>query len=154
MTETHSENPLVGLWMMVKYYVKFEDGHEIFPLGEDAEGYIYYSPEGFVSGVMMAGNRPAFTTGDRLSASNEEKAAAWDGYVTYAGFYELEASNERVIHKIRASLYPNWSGEDQYRYINRLENGHIELTAHFDEAKGVRRSAIVEWRRALPDDYQ
>ena len=149
-----ADNPLVGLWILVKYWVRFEaDGREVFPLGEDAKGYIYYSPEGFTAGVMMRNNRPNFKTGDRLGASAEEKVQAWDSYITYMGYYRLEEGGKRVVHKIRLSLYPDWSGQDQFRYITYLENGEIELTNYIEE-KGIRRVAIVRWRRATPDDYR
>jgi hypothetical protein len=148
------KNSLIGLWILVKYLVRFEqDGREVYPFGEDAKGYIYYSPEGFTAGVMMRNDRPNFTTGDRLGATEAEKVKAWDSYITYMGFYELEEEEQRVIHKIRLSLYPNWSGQDQYRYIQYLKNGNIELTNYIEE-RGVRRVAVATWRRATPEDYE
>ena len=148
------DNFLVGLWKLVSYKVRFEaDGREVYPFGEDAQGYIYYSPEGFTAGVMMRANRPNFTTGDRLGAAEAEKVKAWDSYITYLGFYRLEEGGDRVTHMIRASLYPNWSGADQFRYIKHLDNGDIELS-NFIEERGVRRVAIATWRRAAPDDFR
>lgn len=151
---SRSKNPLAGLWILVKYLVRFEkDGREVCPLGEDAKGYIYYSPEGFTAGVMMRNDRPNFTTGDRLGATDAEKVKAWDSCITYMGFYRLEEGGDRVTHMIRLSLYPNYSDQDQFRHIKYLDNGNIELTNYIEE-RGVRRVAIATWRRAAPEDYK
>lgn len=142
-----SDNPMVGLWELVAYVVRFADGRETFPLGNDPYGYIYYSPDGFVSGMMLERDRAHFKTGNRLSASAEEKVRAWDSCVTYMGRYEFQG--DRVIHHIKASLYPDWSGDTQPRYYKPEPNGDVSLTAHFEE-NGVRRDAIVYWRRTTP----
>ena len=147
-------NPLVGLWILVKYVVRFSaDGREVFPLGEDAKGYIYYGADGFMTALMLRNNRPLFQTGDRLGASEEEKVRAFESYISYHGFWEFveEGYQTRVRHKMAFNIYPNWSGQEQVRFIRYLENGEIELDNYIEE-NGIRRVAICRWRRATTGD--
>lgn len=45
----------------------------------------------------------------------EEMAQAAESYVSYCGRYSLGKGS--VTHHIEASLYPNWVGTDQKRFI-------------------------------------
>lgn len=141
---TMNDNPMTGLWELVSYIVRQADGRETVPLGADAVGYLYYSPDGVVSGIMMERNRPHFQTGNRLGASVEEKVRGWDSAITYMGTYEF--LGDRVMHRIKASVFPDWSGANQLRYRRVLASGNVELTAQLEE-RGVKREAIVTWRR-------
>jgi hypothetical protein len=138
---------MIGLWALVSYVVRFDDGRQSRPLGDDAVGYLHYAADGVVAGTMMERGRPRFRTGNRLGADAAEKVKAWDSVVTYMGTYEFHG--DRVLHRIKASVFPDWTGEDQWRWRTVRPDGDVELTAHFDE-RGVRRSAIATWRRVDP----
>jgi hypothetical protein len=137
-------NPMVGLWSLVAYVVRLPDGTQTAPLGTDAVGYLHYGDDGVVAGVMMARARPRFATGNRLGASADEKVRAWDSVVTYMGTYEYRG--DTVLHRIKASVFPDWTGEDQLRHLRVLADGSVELTAVLVE-RGVRREAVATWRR-------
>ena len=47
-------NPLVGAWRLVSYEGRTGD-NVLYPLGEDATGYIMYTHDGYMSVSMMAG---------------------------------------------------------------------------------------------------
>jgi Lipocalin-like domain len=138
------DNPMVGLWALVSYAVRMPDGRTSAPLGADALGYLHYGADGVVAGTMMARARPPFTTGNRLGATPDEKVRAWDSVVTYMGTYEFRG--DTVVHRIKASVFPDWSGVDQLRHRRVLDNGDVELTAVLEE-RGARREAIATWRR-------
>lgn len=142
-------NPMVGLWSLVSYEVRMAGGASSAPLGRDAIGYIQYSDDGVVAGIMMSRGRPHFTTGNRLGATAEEKVRAWDSVVTYMGTYEF--AGEVVHHRIKASVFPDWTGADQLRIRRVLDNGDVELVAQLEE-RGVRRDAIATWRRIQPHE--
>ena len=135
---------LVGVWKLVRYCTAYEGGPEIFPLGRDATGYIQYTPDGYMFGAMSRAHRAPFAVADRLRASPEEKARAFDDYVTYCGRYRI--AGDSVFHRIEMSLLPNWVGEEQERRIE-WRDGRLALIAEWT-VDGVRRVAIVEWERA------
>ena len=138
-------NPLAGVWRLVRYYTRYDDGETIYPLGEDAVGYITYTPDGFMSGSMMRANRRPFAVADRLRATPDEKARAFDDYVTYCGRYRVEG--DTAYHCIEVSLLPNWIGEQQARRIEPRDNGRIALVGEWI-VNGKKRIAVVEWERA------
>jgi hypothetical protein len=102
-----SSNPLVGTWRLISWENRTLDGEVSHPLGEEASGYIAYNEDGYVFVPIMRPGRTRFVTGDLLSGSPEEKAAAADSYVSYCGRYEFHG--ETVIHHVELSLFPNWS---------------------------------------------
>jgi len=145
------ENPMVGLWKLVSYIVRLSDGTENYPLGKDAVGFIYYGCDGFVSGIMMERSRPHFETGNRLGARADEKLRAWDSAITYMGTYDF--NGDHVVHQIKASVFPDWTGDNQLRHRTVKDNGDVELTACIEE-RGVRRDAIATWRRIPVSEMQ
>jgi hypothetical protein len=67
-----------------------------------------------MSVTFMSVGRPNFKSKDLRGGSIEEKVGAADTYFSYCGKYEIRG--EKVVHHIEASLYPNWTGEDQERF--------------------------------------
>ena len=49
-------NPLIGAWRLVSYEGRTGD-NVLYPLGEDATGYIMYTHDGHMSVAMMAAGR-------------------------------------------------------------------------------------------------
>ena len=45
----------------------------------------------------------------------DEMIAAYQGYLAYYGTYTIDESRGVVVHKVEASLYPNYVGSDQVR---------------------------------------
>jgi hypothetical protein len=136
---------LVGVWRLRRYWTRYDQDPPLYPLGEDAHGYIMYTPDGFMSGTMQRSGVAPFRSADRLSATAHEKASAFDAYVTYCGRYRVEG--ERAYHRIEISLLPNWIGEEQVRRIEWQDGDHVRLVGEW-EFDGRRRVAVVEWERA------
>jgi hypothetical protein len=141
MQQTRS---IIGAWRLVRYWTRYDDGPVIDPLGDRPVGLILYGPDGHMCGTMQRAGAAPFAVADRLSASPEEKARAFDDYVTYCGRWRTDG--RRVWHRVEASLLPNWIGEEQEREIRWLGDDHIELVGSWDFG-GRRREAVVEWRR-------
>jgi len=142
---TLTPEALIGTWELVRYFVRFADGTETAPLGEDAVGRICYLRDGHMFGFMARAGRVPFASADRLLATPSEKAQAFDDCVTYTGRWTL-LDDGMVVHHVELSLLPNWTGQDQLR-IPRLDARGLELAAHVGEG-AARRSAIVRWKRA------
>ena len=98
------------------------------PYGGGVDGYLLYSPAGWVSATLMARGRPTLSE-DRFalhglrkqllagepSALDESQLdlladffVAAHGYVTYCGPFDVDA--REVHHHVHASLLPQWIG--------------------------------------------
>jgi len=140
-----SARTLVGVWRLRRYWTRYDDDPPIYPLGEDALGCIMYTPDGFMSGTMQRAGVARFRTADRLAASGDEKANAFDAYVTYCGRYRIDG--DVAYHRIELSLLPNWIGEEQARRIEWEDDDRVRLVGEW-RFDGRRRVAVVEWERA------
>jgi hypothetical protein len=115
-----TDHPLIGTWRLVAYELESATGAISYPYGHDPSGYLIYAADGYMSVAFMTSGRVPYVSGDRLRGTPEERAAAADSYVSYCGRYEL--LDDRVIHHIEVSLFPNWVGVAQTRYITRAGN--------------------------------
>lgn len=70
---------LVGAWRLDEFSVAAQDG--TVSLGEDVEGLIVYTPDGYMSAQLM---EPG-PSGEFMPGTLEEDAAAAAGYIAYSG---------------------------------------------------------------------
>ena len=138
------QNSLIGAWRLVTYEAHTGDD-VLYPLGEDASGYIMYTPDGYMSVLMMASGRPNFEAGDMLAGTDEEKLAAASTFVAYCGRYDY--LGDRVIHKIEVAFYPNRVGTEQVRYVH-LNGDELVLTTPPMVLAGKSRKGRIVWQRA------
>lgn len=139
-------NPLIGAWRLVTY--EAHAGDEVsYPLGEDASGYIMYTPDGYMSVLIMAAGRANFESDDILGGTDEEKLEAASTFLSYCGRYEF--LGDRVVHKIETASYPNRVGSEQTRFI-QLEGDELLLTTPPMVIRGTPRSGRLLWERAAP----
>ena len=137
-------NPLIGAWRLVTYEAHTGDD-VLYPLGEDASGYIMYTPDGYMSVLMMAAGRQNFEAGDMLAGTDDEKLAAASTFVAYCGRYDYQG--DRVIHKIEVAFYPNRVGTEQVRYV-QLHGDELILTTPPMVLAGKSRKGRIVWQRA------
>ena len=135
---------LVGTWSLLSYRLLGSLGRVRFPYGEEPVGYLLYSPDGHMAVSIMSGGRVHWAGTDIRRQTAEEAAAATRTYLSYCGTYTLLA--DRVLHDIRTSLFPNWTGTRQERFY-RMRDGCLELsTAPFEPHPTSPRAQLV-WRR-------
>ncbi len=134
---------VVGTWHLQRWETHHPDGRITWPLGPDAVGYLFYTPDGYMSVAMMQANRPAFAEGDLLGGTPEEKAAAASSYVTYCGRYEV--GDGTVIHHVDVSLFPNWVGVDQERFVE-VKGDELTITTRPLRIGGETINRLV-WER-------
>ncbi len=139
-----SKERLIGAWRLERWTTQYEDGRLIYPMGEDATGFLLYTPDNYMSAFLSRGQRPAFTTGEQLTATAEEKIRGWDSYFSYCGSFSVEG--DRVIHRVETCQYPNWVGQVQDRTL-RFEGDRLHLLTPAQKTRrGLQTSAVV-WRR-------
>jgi hypothetical protein len=136
--------PLRGTWRLVSWENRSASGEVTYPMGPDSIGYLTYTADGYVFVVLMRAARAAFTADDLLSGSADERAAAAAGYISYAGTYELRA--DRVIHHVKASLFPNWIGTAQERRVG-WDGPRLLLSTAPTLLGGERQTAHLVWER-------
>ena len=97
-----------------------------------------------MSVAIMTSNRPHFSLDDILGGSIEEKAFATETYLTYCGTYKIV--EDKIIHQIEVSLFPNWTGIDQVRYFE-LKGNRLTLSTPLLLLRGKKQTAHLVWER-------
>lgn len=135
---------LVGTWSLNSYRLVGSRGRARHPYGEEPFGLLIYAPDGFMSVAIMNRERAHWAGTDIRRQTDGEAADATRTFLSYCGTYEV--LSDRVVHRIRASLFPNWTGTEQERFY-RLEHGCLELsTSPFDPDCLAPRAYLV-WKR-------
>jgi lipocalin-like protein len=112
---TMADDGLVGTWRLTSWSARREDGVVTYPFGERAEGSLVYTAGGWMIAMLAASDRVSLSAGDGVGGSEAERAAAFSTYVAYCGTYEVEG--DVVVHRVAMSLFPNWVGGEQKRYL-------------------------------------
>ncbi|MEM8861378.1 MAG: lipocalin-like domain-containing protein [Chloroflexota bacterium] len=109
-------NDLIGTWFLQEWDCTLDGKYHNHPFGRDAQGVISYSPSGRMSAILMKPNRSHLSVPSLVQATAEEKMMVLDGYVSYAGTWQVK--DGQVIHSVDHSLLPNWIGTDLIRKIS------------------------------------
>ena len=135
-------NPFAGAWRLVSLETRSSSGEVNYPMGRDAVGLLLYGEQDYMAVSVMRADRVHFKLGDIRAASPEEKLAAFDSYNSYSGRYEV--NQNKVIHHVEFSLFPNWIGGPQERYF---EFSGDRLTLRTPPASADDVEWIVIWER-------
>ena len=133
-----SPDDLVGAWTLEANYTEDDDGNRTPALGDDPQGRIMYTADGYMAAMTGRGDRQLPAAG----ASEADKAAAFDSYMNYAGRWTLRGNV--VTHQIEHATNPNWIGSARDRTIDH-QGDRMVFTGL--AADGVTRGVII-WRRA------
>jgi hypothetical protein len=144
MDNVQARGALVGAWRLLSWENRAADGQITYPMGADALGYLLYTADGRFSVTISRRGRAGFAAGDLLSGTTEEQARAVEGFVAYAGRYSFHG--DRVIHHVELSLFPNWVGTDQERWVE-LAGGRLILSASPLLLAGRQQVPRLVWER-------
>ena len=133
-----------GRWYVQSWTQEYDDGRIVHPFGEQLDGFSEYG-DGTLFGLVTRSPRTPFTTGGQWDASDAEKAAAYDEYLSYAGTYSVDG--DHVTHHVELAIFPNWQGGTQRRRIVWGDNGELMLVARLEEGTPEARTARLTWRR-------
>ena len=147
MNPENTPPPFVGAWRLVSFELRREDDEIILPFGEAPRGSLLYTPGGRFSYQGHRPDRPHVAAGDQMKSSEEETMLNYRGYVAYYGLWRWEAAEGAVVHRVEGSLFPNWEGREQRRYV-RLAGGRLELaTPPTQWGGGEIIQACTVWER-------
>jgi hypothetical protein len=93
--------------------------------------------------ISHSGRKP-LASGDRISASVNERAEAFATSFSYAGRYSL--TGNKIIHHIEIASVQNWVDTDLVRLV-RLEDNKITLTTPPISVGGQIRTTDLVWER-------
>jgi Lipocalin-like domain len=147
MDEVHAYDTLVGAWRLVSWENQAADGQVTYPMGADALGYVLYTADGRFSVTISRAGRTGFAAGDLLAGTAEEQARAVEGFVAYAGRYSFDGNH--VVHHVDLSLFPNWVGTDQERWVE-LAGDRLTLSASPLLLAGKQQVPRLVWERVDP----
>jgi hypothetical protein len=132
-----SREDLIGAWTLEGSYVEESDGSRTPTWGDDPKGVIMYTADGYMTAITRRGDR----TLPAASASADDKAAAYDSYLNYAGRWTLAGNT--VTHHIEHALDPNAVGTSRDRMIEHQGDRMV-----FSGLSGDgKRNAVIVWRR-------
>jgi hypothetical protein len=134
-----------GTWELVAWRRHAEDGTITYPLGDDAEGVLLYTPDGQMAVVLTAANRPTtLPDGDPVGGDVQDRADAYSTCLAYVGTYEVRESE--VVHRVSLCLYPKWANDEQVRPFTYTGD---ELTLRTPPTQTAHGTVVneLEWRR-------
>jgi hypothetical protein len=141
---------LIGTWRLVAYTAQDDRGGDLHhPLGPDADGFLMYTEDGYMSVQMMRRDRIAYDMPDIDGGSEHQTASAAAGYLAYSGPFGIDASGA-VHHIVDVSLLPNWLGGVQLRQPS-LHAGQLTMRATYAVGP-VLIDSVLTWRRAVRHD--
>lgn len=129
----------VGNWRLVSF-VNI-DAQGVTTPNRFTAGRIMYDAAGQMAAQLTYADRAALPA----SASDAQRAAAYDGYVAYYGPYELDVAAGKVTHHVEGSSNPNWPRTDLIRYFEFADVGNTLKLSIRDQAGRV--TGTLTWAR-------
>ena len=141
---------LIGCWRMVDWKVILDDRLEdhLPPLGlaRDCGGILIYAAGGMMSAMLSRKHRPTFVDGSLDGGTAEERAAALQSIVSYAGTFEVDEDKGTVTHIVSFATNPNLVGQRMLR-ICIFSGDRLKLDTPSMMMGGKSRASYIEWER-------
>ena len=132
---------LTGVWTLVSYAKQQEGRADTFPFGPRPEGFLIYTPDGFVSAQLMKPGRSLFQTTDWNGGTAEEYQDSGSGYIAYCGVFEVDEDKKAVIHIPSVALIPNLIRQREVRSLTLVDD---KLTLR---ANTGLVTTVLDWRK-------
>ncbi len=137
---------VVGTWRLLSYQARMPDGTVRNPMGANPAGRLTYDRERRMAVQFQRRDRPRFANGEMRGGTPEEMKAAYFGYVAYYGAYRVDEATSTVTHVIQGSLFPNWEGQAQERFV-QLAGNRLTITTPPFPSGGQPVTLVLVWER-------
>jgi hypothetical protein len=141
---------IIGSWLMVDRGTDSEEDREQARAryGDNPQGFMIFAPDGWMNAIVCWGDRPILSGNPawHSNAPDEEKAGAFDTYLSYGGTWVVKEST--LTTKVRYALNPGWVGGEQIRGLEMSADGHLTLILSRAWPDGRVMRGWVRWRRA------
>ena len=136
---------LVGTWRLVSTSATTPAGEKnTAPFGSNPKGVLIYTRDGRMSVIISYGGRKPLSGADRIASPADEKAAAFDTCLAYAGRYSFAGG--KVTHHVEVSTVENWVNTDLVR-LARLKGDQLTLVTPPLSVGGAMRTTELVWER-------
>jgi hypothetical protein len=143
---------LIGVWTLRTYSDVTEGGAANYPFGEEANGLLIYTPDGFVSALLMAPDRPNLTGESFTDGTPEQYTSAGRGFIGYVGRFDVDEAQFVVTHSPTVAFAPNMVGSNQRRLVD-LQGDVLVLTAEHGLVAGSPPTrSKLEWVRVRTNE--
>jgi len=139
------DNPFIGSWKLISFILEAEDGETMTPFGEDPVGYIMYGTDERMQVAIMRNGRQALETARYQDGPTNLKAAAFEGYISYAGPYTI--GDDTITHHLEVAWWPDMVGMDNVRKF-KFDGNRLRLSVPPTEIKGKVRTGHLTWEQA------
>jgi hypothetical protein len=129
----------IGTWKLVAVEDRSASGDVVLPYGPNPAGLLIYDKTGHMSVQIMQRERPPLSSSDFRIVAGEELKSALAGFTAFFGTYEVDESEQTVIHIVQGHLLPGSVGK---RLKRRYEFGGNGLILRPDDVRSV------VWERA------
>jgi hypothetical protein len=149
---SYSSKDIEGSWRLRSWRIRYADGGApTDPFGEQPDGLLVYSPDGWMSAAVCRRDRPLLPPDQSpRTADAEQVAGMFRSYFHYAGPFRVEG--DRVVHSVRLSLNPNFVGTEQIRHMH-LDGSMLTLRGE-DSVDGRKRRHELVWQRAAEQRWE
>ncbi|MGQ0579509.1 MAG: lipocalin-like domain-containing protein [Betaproteobacteria bacterium] len=141
------KDQLVGTWKLVSSTRYVGDTPQPWLFGTNSMRILMYTADGYMCANLMNLDRANFPSGDIRSGTAAEKATAFDTFFAYCSRFEVNDAERFVVHKVESSLFPNWTGGSQKRFVE-LNGNRLALRTPPLLAEGKEVVAVLVWERA------
>jgi hypothetical protein len=121
------EQAFVGSWRLQSFERVSEAGEITYPFGKHPIGQLSYDSWGRMAALIMNPDRIRFKEDTSAGGSTEEKVAAFNTFVGYAGTYRIDQASHTIVHTVDISSYPNFVGSEQLRTYS-FADGKLTLS--------------------------
>jgi hypothetical protein len=120
---SNGEQRLLGMWKLESWHTEFKaTGEKKRFFGERPNGYLVFTPEKRVLGLLTAEQR-------RRPKTDDDRVAAFWSMVGYSGTYRVE--NDKWIMKIDVAWNESWTGTEQVRFF-KIEGDALTVTSPWE----------------------
>ncbi|HLZ63006.1 MAG TPA: lipocalin-like domain-containing protein [Ktedonosporobacter sp.] len=116
--EQHAATSLCGVWRLRSAEVRCKGEKVVYPWGSTPDGYLFYTNNGQMAVLLAHAQRTPGASADLWAGSEEELARAARTFIAYAGTYQV--CGQTIVHQVEISLYSNWVGSEQIRFIEDI----------------------------------
>jgi hypothetical protein len=140
---------LKGSWELLEATFSAADGSVQMPWGPSPIGIGLIMDSGDFSAHVMRAHRDRFAS-DHPTPT--EKHQAYDDYFSYFGrILRFDEAEGTMISRVGGASNPNWTGDEQVRYLDIEDQDHIVFRTPPLSFAGSKLVGRLRWQRRRGD---
>ncbi len=140
-----SRATLVGTWRLISATDATDRGEIKDAFGKGAVGFLTYTADGRMMGIVSHGGRKPLSVNDYIAAPAAERSEAFATFIAYAGSYTR--SGDTVIHHVQIASIQNWANTNLTRTIVNLQSDRLTLRTPPFLMDGKMVTTELVWER-------